>query len=62
MTLFERDEYEWGVVFVRAPDAPHRAGMTEDEARKWVEEWEDTGLEPDAVAVIRRRCAPWERA
>lgn len=61
-TLFEAPgEYEYGIVYESAQDEPHRSGMTQDGARKWLEEWVDTGANASAVSLIRRWKEPWER-
>jgi hypothetical protein len=53
------DSYEYGIVYVRAPNEPHRAGMTKSEADKWIAEWRQDGGR-DIFRVIRRWLGPWE--
>lgn len=61
-SLFDDEPgYEYGIVFEGVYDAPHRFGMTEEEARAWVAEWIEDGAKPSAVAVIRRAVGKWER-
>jgi hypothetical protein len=53
------DSYEYGIVYLRAPNEPHRAGMTKSEADKWIAEWRQDGGR-DVFRVIRRWLGPWE--
>lgn len=54
-------EYEYGIVYESAQDAPHRSGMTAEEARRWLAEWVDMGGKAGTVSMIRRWKEPWER-
>ena len=63
MSLFGgQGEWEYGVLFERVQDGPHRDGMTREEARDWIAEWIDMGGKASAVSLIRRWHEPWERA
>lgn len=55
----DTDEYEYGILYAHF-DAPHRWGMTEEEARTWVAECEAEGFKPGVFTVIRRRVGKWE--
>ncbi len=62
-TLFDSEaSYEYGIFYEKAPDMPHRSGMTEAEARKWISEWIEMDAKADAVSLIRRPVGKWERA
>jgi hypothetical protein len=52
--------YEYGVAF---RGEPHRWGwgMTEEQAYKWVEEFEADGGIAGAFFVIKRRLGEWEK-
>jgi len=54
---------EWGVARDHEPTALHRGPMTEQEARTWVQEWEDMAENESArkgmFIVICRQVGPW---
>ena len=60
----DEDMYEWGIDQTSWPleeDGPHRDGMTEQEARSWIEQAEAGGIKPGSFTLIRRPIAQWER-
>lgn len=58
------DQWEWGIA--RGSDElvdPHRTGMTEEQAREWVAEFEgEDGGRKGAFIVIKRPVSKWEVA
>jgi len=53
-------DYEYGVSLRSRMDAPHRWGMTEEDARTWIEECQEMGFSDDAFVIIRRPLGRWE--
>ena len=53
-------EYEYGIAYRDDLSDPHRAGMTEDEARTWVADFAELGGMPGMFTVIRRPLGEWE--
>ena len=54
--------YEYGILYDRHRDNPHRVGMTEEEAYQWIGEWVEMGGKRETFSVIRRTLGQWERA
>lgn len=57
---------EWCVMHDRFPDEPHRGPMSEQDARRWIEEWQEMDDNADAregmFYLARRPVGRWERA
>lgn len=61
-------KYEYGIGRTDTPlddenVNPHRRGMTEEEATKWVREWEEEifpNARPGIFKVIKRLIGEWE--
>lgn len=51
---------EWAVFLRRLPAEPYRDGMTEVEARDFVDQWEATGGWTESFYVAKRVVGPWE--
>lgn len=56
------DEYEYGIAMDGAVDDPHRTGMSEAVARKWIAELVEDGGPSDLFTIIRRPIGNWEKA
>ncbi len=52
-------EYEYGVSLRGDLNDPHRAGMSEGQAREWIAECIELGMKP-VFGLIRRPVGEWE--
>ena len=61
-TLVDNDhqDYEYGILHDRVRDEPHRVGMTEIEAERWIRDWLDDGGKGGVFKIIRRPVGLWE--
>lgn len=60
----EGADFEWCVMHDRSPREPHRGPMSEQEARQWVQEWEEMGegkARKGMFYVARRSVGRWQR-
>lgn len=53
-------DYEYGIFWKQIEANPHRDGLTEEEAREWVESWLDDGGAEDTFIIVKRALGPWE--
>lgn len=51
---------EWALFLRRLPTQPYRGGMTEEQARDWLDQWEAAGGWPESFYLARRVTGPWE--
>ena len=55
-----RTRFTYGIASARTPTVPHREHMTEEEARRWLQEWVDDDGKPGVFVMIRRPIGSWE--
>lgn len=53
-------EYEYGIVYTRYPDSPHRQHLTEAEAKEWIAETVEMGVAAGVFSIIRRPIGDWK--
>lgn len=53
-------EYEYGIALSGETFDPHRSGMTEAEAEKWMVEWVQMSGRRAPFNIIRRPVGEWE--